>query len=541
MKRKGRILCLVCAAALTTGQASAAEVLAGVQTETRKSQTERETETEDSGKEKGPVVAVDPGHQGSWVDMSAQEPVGPGAAETKAKATTGTQGVWSKVPEYDLNLQVSLVLKKELENRGYQVVMTREDNDTAISNAERAQLAEEKRAQISVRIHANGSDNPTVSGALAMAPSPDNPYIPELSRDSQTLAEDILNGYCEATGLASQGVMLTDDMTGFNWSTVPVMILEMGYMSNQQDDLYMTDSSHYEQMAEGIANGIDAYFADLDSQRGTETAQGFKELEEQLNTRLDPLEEAGESWAVAVMDLNSKASCYIRGDQVMQSASVIKLYIMAAVYERILYPEVSGYPAVSAGESYERELQSLLNDMITVSDNEAANELVRRLGDGDFSTGAEVVNNFCREHEFTGTHMGRPFLAQNPEDDNYTSAADCSRLLEEIYNGDLVSVDASYQMLTLLKGQTRTGKIPAGLPYDVETANKTGEMTAEYGLGTIENDVAMVFNGKKPYVLCVLSNDIADNEEARQTIVEISSEVYAYLNGGEKGEADGAE
>ena len=48
-------------------------------------------------------------------------------------------------------------------------------------------------------------------------------------------------------------------------------------------------------------------------------------------------------------------------------------------------------------------------------------------------------------------------------------------------------------------------------------------------------------NGNKPYVLCVLSNDIADNEEARQTIVEISSEVYAYLNGGEKGEADGAE
>lgn len=46
--------------------------------------------------------------------------------------------------------------------------------------------------------------------------------------------------------------MLTDDMTGFNWSTVPVMILEMGYMSNQQDDLYMTDSSHYEQMAEAL-------------------------------------------------------------------------------------------------------------------------------------------------------------------------------------------------------------------------------------------------------------------------------------------------
>ncbi len=86
----------------------------------------------------GHVVAIDPGHQGSWVNMSEQEPSGPGSSEMKAKATTGTQGRYTGVPEYQLNLDISLALQKELENRGYRVVMARTDNDTAISNSERA-------------------------------------------------------------------------------------------------------------------------------------------------------------------------------------------------------------------------------------------------------------------------------------------------------------------------------------------------------------------------------------------------------------------
>ena len=73
----------------------------------------------------GFTVCIDPGHQGSWVDMSAQEPMAPGSSQTKNKATTGTTGNYSKVPEYEVNLQVSLVLKKELISRGYKVVMTR--------------------------------------------------------------------------------------------------------------------------------------------------------------------------------------------------------------------------------------------------------------------------------------------------------------------------------------------------------------------------------------------------------------------------------
>lgn len=86
----------------------------------------------------GHIIGIDPGHQSESVDMSAPEPNGPGSSEMKAKCTSGTQGTYSGVPEYQLNLEVSLQLKDELEQRGYQVVMTRTDNETAISNMERA-------------------------------------------------------------------------------------------------------------------------------------------------------------------------------------------------------------------------------------------------------------------------------------------------------------------------------------------------------------------------------------------------------------------
>ena len=113
----------------------------------------------------GHIIGIDPGHQSESVDMSAPEPNGPGSSEMKAKCTSGTQGTYSGVPEYQLNLEVSLQLKDELEQRGYQVVMTRTDNETAISNMERAQYAASQGAEIYVRIHANGDDSHTASGA----------------------------------------------------------------------------------------------------------------------------------------------------------------------------------------------------------------------------------------------------------------------------------------------------------------------------------------------------------------------------------------
>lgn len=204
------------------------------------------------------VVVIDPGHQGRG--DSTTEPNGPGSATMKARVAGGTHGTTTGVYEYELTLAISQQLQTELQNRGYTVYMTRTSHDVNISNMERAQYATSVGADIAVRIHANGAENASVSGAMALAPSSSNPYISYLSGSSWNLSQCVLNSYCQATGMRNQGVTGSDTMTGINWSTVPVTILEMGYMTNPIDDTNMENPSYQMQMVQGIANGIDAYF-----------------------------------------------------------------------------------------------------------------------------------------------------------------------------------------------------------------------------------------------------------------------------------------
>lgn len=234
------------------------------ETQQTESQEEQDLNTDSQTSEtqsNGKKIAIDPGHQGYNVDMSEKEPMGPGSSEMKAKATTGTQGSFTGVPEYELNLNISKQLREELQNRGYEVKLTREDNDTAISNKERAELATQFGADIYVRIHANGSDDSNVNGAFTMIPSAENPYVGALHDKSYALGEAVINAYCESCKIKNSGVQIFDNMTGINWSTVPVIILEMGFMSNESDDTNMENPDFQKLMVQGIANGIDAYFA----------------------------------------------------------------------------------------------------------------------------------------------------------------------------------------------------------------------------------------------------------------------------------------
>lgn len=207
----------------------------------------------------GHIVCIDAGHQQQGI--SEKEPNGPGSSVMKAKLTTGTAGTATGLAEYQLNLSVSLLLKQELIDRGYQVIMIRETNDCPMSNAERAVFANESGAEIFVRIHANSSDNPEVNGAMFYAPSPANTYLtPEVIAASNTLSATMLSFFCSTTGLANKGVLQDDGMTGINWCTIPVTIAEMGFMSNPTEDTKMSDPAFQAVMAEGLANGIDAYF-----------------------------------------------------------------------------------------------------------------------------------------------------------------------------------------------------------------------------------------------------------------------------------------
>jgi N-acetylmuramoyl-L-alanine amidase len=203
------------------------------------------------------VIVIDPGHQ--LRGDNNKEPNGPGSTTMKARVTSGTTGVATGVAEYILNLDISLKLKAELENRGYVVHMTRSTHDVNISNKERAEYANSVNADIAVRIHANGA-GPSVRGAETLAPSAGNPYVSHLSKASISLSRCVINAYCAATGFSNRGVKTNDTMTGINWSSVPVTIIELGFMSNAEEDRAMQDAIMQNNMVQGIANGIDAYF-----------------------------------------------------------------------------------------------------------------------------------------------------------------------------------------------------------------------------------------------------------------------------------------
>ncbi|MGN1022920.1 MAG: N-acetylmuramoyl-L-alanine amidase [Lachnospiraceae bacterium] len=507
---------------------AAAEAPTAESTEPAETASTEETESEKEEEGNGYLVAIDPGHQAPDVDMSAQEPVGPGASTTKAKATSGTQGTYTGIGEYALNLDISLLLRDQLEEEGYDVLLTREDNETAISNAERAQKALDAGADLYVRIHANGSTDPSASGALALVASAENPYVGSMHDTNRELAEDILNQYCESTGMANDGIVDRDDLTGLNWAgTMPAMLLELGYMTNRTDDLNMADPTYRAKMVAGIAAGIDQYAQDhpkesSDVAADTETAKtgSSNETAASASSALSDLlagtissKDANGGNEISVYaglaDGSEEASW---NDATRQAASLIKLYIAGAVYEN--------RTAVTSQESWQGETDSLLKQMITVSDNDAANTLTTRLGNGSAASGMAVVNQYCSAHGYTHTSMGRLLLAPKTNGDNLTSAGDCAAFLRDVYQGRLTG---SADILSLLKQQQRRSKIPAGVPSGVTVANKTGELT------DVENDAAIVFTSQGDYILTVLSEDLPDAAAERSLIVSLSQAVYQYF------------
>lgn len=202
-------------------------------------------------------IAIDPGHQKK--QMSAQEPIGPGAGETKPMVSSGTSGTVTGKPEYLVNLEVSLKLKKVLIARGYDVYMIRESNDVSLSNKQRSQLANKSGARAFIRIHCNSDEDSSVNGALTMCPTISNPYCSDIADSSQLLSEKVLKAMCARTGAKQRTIIETDQMTGINWSTIPVTIVEMGFMSNPQEDQKLSNESYQSRIAEGIADGIDTY------------------------------------------------------------------------------------------------------------------------------------------------------------------------------------------------------------------------------------------------------------------------------------------
>ena len=226
------------------------------------------------------------------------------------------------------------------------------------------------------------------------------------------------------------------------------------------------------------------------------------------------------TWSVYVCNLMKNTEGTI-DDQQMQAASLIKLFIMGAVYENF----------DSLCDTYGADsVNNYLNPMITVSDNDAANTLVNMLGYGDDSAGMDAVNSFCQAHGYTSTSMGRLLLQDTTYGDNYPSVSDCGHFLKEIYQSNAGTTDTTLShtdaMYSLLKMQERRNKIPANLPEGVKVANKTGE------LDDVENDVGIIYSTAKgiDLVVCFMSQNLTDSGAAQASIAQDSRLIYGYYN-----------
>ena len=244
------------------------------------------------------------------------------------------------------------------------------------------------------------------------------------------------------------------------------------------------------------------------SSASSETAGTDEKLQSILSSLALP--SGNGTWSVYVCDLEKNTEGAIQ-DARMQAASLIKLYIMGAVYEN--------YDSIIAqyGQS---SVDSNLYSMITVSDNDEANTLVSYLGGGDSSAGMTVVNDFCSEKGYSSTHMGRLLLASNQYDDNYTSVSDCGHFLKEVYEGSKESDAHAQAEFDLLAAQTRRNKIPAQMPAGVSIANKTGE------LSDVENDAGIIYNSSNDLIIVFMSENVLQPGTAQSTIASLSRQIY---------------
>ncbi|MEK4027846.1 N-acetylmuramoyl-L-alanine amidase [Pseudobacillus sp. FSL P4-0506] len=203
------------------------------------------------------LVVIDPGHQAKA--NLEQEPIGPGAKETKYKVTGGTTGAATGKPEYVLTLEASNLLKSQLEQRGIKVIMTRTMHEVNISNQERAEIANKNGANLFVRIHADGAESAAVNGFSVLVPAKESPYTKSIFDKSYQAGQSVLKSVSAEVPLHQGGIFFRSDMSGFNWSRVPVILPEIGFMTNPEEDRKLSDSAYLTNLMSLLADGIKNY------------------------------------------------------------------------------------------------------------------------------------------------------------------------------------------------------------------------------------------------------------------------------------------
>lgn len=194
------------------------------------------------------VIVIDPGHQ--MESSSETENVASWQNNTKKKATSGTVGVATGIPEYELTLDFSLKLKNYLEQCGATVVLTRVENDVDISNQERAQIAIDSNANLFIRIHADAANDSYTSGVRVFVPDSGD-YSSSVVAWGNSLGSKV----ADSVGLNFIGTKSTGLYTGLNYAnSVPAFQISLGLLSNSDDEAVLVDEDNQIEMCAAIAD-----------------------------------------------------------------------------------------------------------------------------------------------------------------------------------------------------------------------------------------------------------------------------------------------
>ena len=203
----------------------------------------------------GHIICLDPGHcVTEEAGKGYREPISPLSDETKPRYLSGTRG--ASLTEEQLNLQVALKLRDALEALGAEVVMTREVSEISLPNTERCRIANESGADVHVHIHADGSESTSANGVSVLIPDGDLLGTPSIVEESARLGQLMVDCVSEATGAKNRGTVPRSDLTGLNFSEIPSVFIEMGFMTNPEEDALLSSGEYQDKIVAGMANSL---------------------------------------------------------------------------------------------------------------------------------------------------------------------------------------------------------------------------------------------------------------------------------------------
>jgi len=201
-----------------------------------------------------PVVVIDPGHDARA--NLATEPIGPGSSTRKIKDGGGTHGVVTGIREPDLTLDVSLRLRRLLRAAGVRVVMTRtRTSGASMGNIARARIANDAGAALFLRVHADGASSASARGTHTLTPALRRGWTDDVYASSRRAAALVQTELVRTLGFPNRGIQERSDFTGFNWADVPVILVEMGFMTNPTEDRALARPTVRQRAALGLCRG----------------------------------------------------------------------------------------------------------------------------------------------------------------------------------------------------------------------------------------------------------------------------------------------